>query len=158
MSVASEVRHDTDILLSNASTQQSGDFPDTGSITDYAIIPADDREYPEETRGSLSADSRATVEVHLDEIEKGNLLYQPLDKLATLKQWIPEFVALFSSVAAFIIMVILLVVSHEKPQPEWAYDVNINSLIAILATLLRAAMLFILAEGLCFFPPVKSIY
>ncbi|KAF6835670.1 hypothetical protein CPLU01_04140 [Colletotrichum plurivorum] len=88
-SVAGEVHYNTDIRSSNESTQQPDDFPDTGPITDYAIIPADDRESPEETRGSLSADSRATVEVHLDETEKSSLLYQPLDKLATLKQWTP---------------------------------------------------------------------
>ncbi|KAF6815181.1 hypothetical protein CSOJ01_03633 [Colletotrichum sojae] len=146
MSVAVEVHHDTDVRLSNASTQQPGDFPNTGPATDYAAIPVDDRESPEEIDGSPSADSRATAGVHLDETEKSSLPYQPLDKLATLKKWTPEFVALFSSMAAFIIMVVLLVVSHEKPQPEWAYNVNINSLVAILTTLLRAAMLFILAE------------
>ncbi|KAF6823346.1 hypothetical protein CMUS01_10729 [Colletotrichum musicola] len=147
MSVAGEVHHDTDVRSSNASTEQPDDFPDTGPVTDYAIIPANDRESPEETHGSLSADSRATVEAHLDETEKSSLPHQPLDKLATLKQWTPEFVALFSSVSALVIMVILLVVSHEKPQPDWAYDVNINTLIAILTTLLRAAMLYILAEA-----------
>lgn len=148
-----EVHHRSEIPSAYTSTQQPGNLSGTGSTNDYGIIPSDEEESPEEIHGSSSTNSRHIDDVNLNETEKINLPYQPLDKVATLKQWTWEFVALFSSMAAFVAMVILLVISDGKPQPEWAYDLNINTLIAVLATLLRAAMLFILAEGIMF-PPL----
>lgn len=154
-----EAHRNREAFSSKTSTRHPGNFSGTGSTSEYVIIPADEEDSPEAIRGSSSANSGRVDEVHrADETEKSSLLYRPLDKLATLKQWTFEFVALFFSVAAFVVMVILLVVIHEKPQPEWAYGVSINSLIAVLTTLLRAAMVFILAEGIMFPPLMGNMY
>ncbi|KAF9877503.1 monoamine oxidase n [Colletotrichum karsti] len=87
-----------------------------------------------------------STEVNVNETENNSLLYQPLNRLATLKQWAFELVTLFISVAAFVFMVILMMAVNEKPQPAWAYVVNINTLVAIFTTLLRAAVVLITAE------------
>ncbi|KXH64857.1 hypothetical protein CNYM01_07887 [Colletotrichum nymphaeae SA-01] len=132
-------------LETGTSTQQSGIIHDTGSISDYTIVPTEE-EREEETHGRSSTNQDGTVEVNLSQAEKNHLLDQPLGRVSTLKQWNLEFTALLASVIASTIMVILLVVSDGKPQPDWAYSVSINTLVAIVATLIRTAILFIMAE------------
>ncbi|KAF4774256.1 hypothetical protein HER10_EVM0010910 [Colletotrichum scovillei] len=129
----------------NISNQQPGSLLNDDSISDYTIIPAEE-ESRDEVNGLPSASPRGTDKEDLNQTEKNSLLYKPLGRVSTLKQWNLEFAALLTSVIAFIVMVILLVVSNGKPQPTWAYSVSINTLVAILTTLLRAAMLFVLSE------------
>ncbi|EQB55348.1 hypothetical protein CGLO_04733 [Colletotrichum gloeosporioides Cg-14] len=72
--------------------------------------------------------------------------YKPLRNLEVLWLWKYELLAITVSVLAFISMVILLKVSGGKPQPQFAYSINLTTTIAIFTTLLRAAMLYIIAE------------
>ncbi|KAK1638966.1 hypothetical protein BDP81DRAFT_447859 [Colletotrichum phormii] len=140
VSVTSEVHRSTGIP-----SQQPNNFQNDESISDYTIIPTEE-EFREEIHRPSSTSPSGIDEGDLNQTEKNSLLYQPLDRVSTLKQWSLEFAALLTSVTAFIVMVILLVVSDGKPQPAWAYSVSINTLVAILTTLLRAAMLFVLSE------------
>lgn len=133
------------------SNQQPDNYQNDGSISDYTIILTEE-ESRNEVEGPSSVRSGAIDEEDLNQTEKHSLLYRPLDRFSTLKQWTLEFAALLTSVVAFIVMVILLVFSNGKPQPAWAYIVSINTLVAILTTLLRAAMLFVLSEGRRFLP------
>ncbi|KAG7048765.1 hypothetical protein JMJ77_0014397 [Colletotrichum scovillei] len=105
----------------NISNQQPGSLLNDDSISDYTIIPAEE-ESRDEVNGLPSASPRGTDKEDLNQTEKNSLLYKPLGRVSTLKQWNLEFAALLTSVIAFIVMVILLVVSNGKPQPTWAYS------------------------------------
>lgn len=72
--------------------------------------------------------------------------FQPLSKLATFRLWYLEVLALLVSIASFAAIIALLSAFDEKPQPELTY-ININTLVAIFTTILRAALVFVLAEG-----------
>ncbi|KAK2023243.1 hypothetical protein LX32DRAFT_708586 [Colletotrichum zoysiae] len=129
----------------NALCREHRDVSGTSSAVEYSAIPNDERlswEIPE----PFSTNSKGIVEVNANETENSGLLYQPLERLEILKQWAIELLLLFISVTAFAITVILLMAVNEKPQPAWAYVVNINTLVAIFTTLLRAAVLLIVAE------------
>ncbi|KAI3533757.1 hypothetical protein CSPX01_12527 [Colletotrichum filicis] len=140
VSFTDEVHHGR--IISN---QQPDNFQNDASISDYTIVPSEE-ESRDEINGLSSASPKGIDEGGLNRAEKNGLLHQPLGRVSTLKQWNLEFTALLTSVFAFVVMVILLVFSNGKPQPAWAYNVSINTLVAILTTLLRAAMLFVLSE------------
>ncbi|KAK1456827.1 hypothetical protein CMEL01_16184 [Colletotrichum melonis] len=129
----------------NISNQQPDNFQNDASISDYTIVPSEE-ESRDEINGLSSASPKGIDEGNFNQAEKNGLLHQPLGRVSTLKQWNLEFTALLTSVFAFVVMVILLVFSNGKPQPAWAYSVSINTLVAILTTLLRAAMLFVLSQ------------
>ncbi|KAH0431117.1 hypothetical protein CcaCcLH18_07295 [Colletotrichum camelliae] len=81
------------------------------------------------------------------ESEKGDLRPQETtEKLVVLRSWLFELIALLSGVLSFAGIVILLGAFNDQPQLEFARDVNINTIIAILSTALRAAMAFIATE------------
>ncbi|KAL3293103.1 hypothetical protein RB213_015357 [Colletotrichum asianum] len=67
--------------------------------------------------------------------------------MAILWVWRFEFLALLISCAAFAAIAALLGVYNERAQPEFAYNININTLIAILSTVLKATLVFVVAEG-----------
>ncbi|KAF0328635.1 hypothetical protein GQ607_004047 [Colletotrichum asianum] len=68
-------------------------------------------------------------------------------KMAILWVWRFDFLALLISCAAFAAIAALLGVYNERAQPEFAYNININTLIAILSTVLKATLVFVVAEG-----------
>ncbi|KAF5486767.1 hypothetical protein CGCS363_v013572 [Colletotrichum siamense] len=80
------------------------------------------------------------------EPKKVELSNRPLGNFNVLSLWKYEFLAIIVSVLAFIAMIILLKVSDGKPQPKFAYSINLTTTIAIFTTLLRAAMVFVVAE------------
>ena len=45
-------------------------------------------------------------------------------------------------------IIITLVRYNGRPQPSWHLSVNLNSLVALLTTILRASMLAVVSEGL----------
>ncbi|KAL9637156.1 MAG: hypothetical protein Q9164_002380 [Protoblastenia rupestris] len=60
--------------------------------------------------------------------------------------WLPEFTSLILAIIALVATVILLVSRRDKPQPDWPSLLNINALIAIFSTILKAALLFSVSE------------
>ncbi|KAF4844150.1 hypothetical protein CGCSCA4_v007705 [Colletotrichum siamense] len=80
------------------------------------------------------------------EPKKVEISNRPLGNFDVLSLWKYEFLAIIVSVLAFIAMIILLKVSDGKPQPKFAYSINLTTTIAIFTTLLRAAMVFVVAE------------
>ncbi|KAK1699694.1 hypothetical protein BDP55DRAFT_723347 [Colletotrichum godetiae] len=91
----------------NISSQQPNNLQNDDSISGYTIISTED-EFREDIHQASPA-SPGIDKDDLNQTEKNSLLYQPRDRVAALKQWKLEFVALLTSVVAFIVMVILLV-------------------------------------------------
>jgi hypothetical protein len=51
------------------------------------------------------------------------------------------------AIGAFLAIVTILAVYNNEEQPAWKYSLNINTLVAILSTLLRASLVVIVEEG-----------
>ncbi|KAK2757415.1 hypothetical protein CKAH01_05672 [Colletotrichum kahawae] len=60
--------------------------------------------------------------------------------------WSLEVFALIISMASFAGIVVILAIYDEKPQPGFANSISINTIIAILSTILKATLLFIVSE------------
>ena len=60
--------------------------------------------------------------------------------------WLPEIISFLFAVIAFLALVILLAARKDKPLPNWPSLIGINSLVAILSSVLRVALLFPIAE------------
>ncbi|KAK2729537.1 hypothetical protein CKAH01_02511 [Colletotrichum kahawae] len=106
----------------------------------YASVPT------EEPQTSSSNQSKDAAEGYGSEPKAIGTSNWPLRNLDILRLWKYEFLAIIVSVLAFIAMTILLKVSDGKPQPQFAYSINLTTAIAIFTTLLRAAMVFVIAE------------
>jgi hypothetical protein len=79
------------------------------------------------------------LHVHLAKVE---LLIQ------TIKKWWLEISMLALSILLFTAIVILLKLYDNHPVPSWSFHLNVNSMVAILSTLLRSCLFMILAQGL----------
>lgn len=60
--------------------------------------------------------------------------------------WLPEVTSLILAIMALFATVILLTIRRDRPQPNWPSLLNINALIAIFSTILKAAILFTVSE------------
>ncbi|KAF4880879.1 hypothetical protein CGCSCA1_v000526 [Colletotrichum siamense] len=69
-----------------------------------------------------------------------------MKRLTVLRLWLLEFLALLVSILSLAGIVAILGAYNAHPQLEFARDVNINTIIAILSTTSRAAMAFITTE------------
>ena len=65
-----------------------------------------------------------------------------------LKEWSSEMAMLALSILLFTAIVILLRQSDNHPMPSWSFHLNVNSMVAILSTLLRSSLFMILEQGL----------
>ncbi|KAK2764175.1 hypothetical protein CKAH01_15781 [Colletotrichum kahawae] len=63
-----------------------------------------------------------------------------------LRSWRWEALALVLAVASVVAMIVIPALYHEAPEAEWPFSININTVIALLTTLMRAAMLVAVAE------------
>ncbi|KAI0440456.1 hypothetical protein F4803DRAFT_527082 [Xylaria telfairii] len=66
----------------------------------------------------------------------------------TGKHWLPEITSLIFAVLAFAAIVILLATRQGRVQPKWPSLLNLNTLLSIFTTLLRAFIVFPVAEGI----------
>jgi hypothetical protein len=66
---------------------------------------------------------------------------------SVLTTWWFELASLAASIAALIAIVITMAEYDNKEQPQWKYSINLNTLIAVLATMLRACMVVVAEEG-----------
>ncbi|KAF4835899.1 hypothetical protein CGCTS75_v002493 [Colletotrichum tropicale] len=63
-----------------------------------------------------------------------------------LRSWRWEALALVLAVASVVAMIVIPALYHEAPEAEWPFSININTVIALLTTLMRATMLVAVAE------------
>lgn len=96
---------------------------------------------PGETHAFLSKD-------HSDTRTTG----QPIAKdkhnsASVLTTWWYELASTAAAIAALIAIVITMAKYDNKEQPEWKNSINLNTLIAVLATMLRACIVVVAEEG-----------
>ncbi|KAF9877754.1 hypothetical protein CkaCkLH20_04889 [Colletotrichum karsti] len=63
-----------------------------------------------------------------------------------LQFWKWEALALLLAMASVVTMTVIPVIYHDAPEEEWPFSININTVIALLTTLMRATMLLVVAE------------
>jgi len=64
-----------------------------------------------------------------------------------LRKWWTEFVCCVLVMGALLAIVATVYPYSGSPLPQWPYGLSINTLIAIYVTTLKAAMLFVVAQG-----------
>ncbi|TLD32954.1 hypothetical protein PspLS_01161 [Pyricularia sp. CBS 133598] len=62
--------------------------------------------------------------------------------------WFIEFLAMLTTISMVMSIGIVLKHYHEQPVPQLAFNININTVIAIIATLMRATLLYVLIQVL----------
>ncbi|KAH9233930.1 hypothetical protein K456DRAFT_1909874 [Colletotrichum gloeosporioides 23] len=108
-----------------------------GQRTDYTTVPTSDTSFITVERTATRAPGA----------EKGLLKpREPTKKPPMFRSWLLEFLALIVSMLSFAGIIATLGAYNGQPQLEFARDVNINTIIAILSTALRAAMAFMATE------------
>ncbi|KAF2849956.1 hypothetical protein T440DRAFT_508432 [Plenodomus tracheiphilus IPT5] len=95
---------------------------------------------PEETHTFLHEDQPDTISLQQKTPKvNGN-------RVVLLTTWWTEIVSLVLAIAALIAIVVMMTEYHNKQQPEWKYKINLNTLIAILSTLMRACLVVVAEE------------
>ena len=62
--------------------------------------------------------------------------------------WLIEILSLVLASLAFAAIVITLSIHQNRPIPQWPHLISINSLVAIFTTIMKAALIFPVAEGM----------
>jgi hypothetical protein len=106
-------------------------------------IPAEDFRSPSAHRlsapTSLNANSTNAVS------EKGSIIPA---KLSKAESWTYEIVSLVVAVGAVGAIIGLLKTYEDRPLPSWPYDITINAVIALLATIANASLALPLSSGI----------
>ena len=69
-------------------------------------------------------------------------------KLAVFNAWRFEILSCLLFVLSLVAIFVTIYSHQGRPLPQWPYSISINSLVAIYVVILKAAMLFVAAEGL----------
>lgn len=77
---------------------------------------------------------------------------------SSIWDWKWEIMSMVSSLGLLGGVCMTLARYHHSQQPEWPFNININSLVAVITTVLIAQLVFILAERMCqsFVPPLTA--
>jgi hypothetical protein len=67
--------------------------------------------------------------------------------IALLAAWWMESASLATAIAALIAIVVMLAQYNNKEQPTWKRAINLNTLVAILSTLMRACLVVVAEQG-----------
>ncbi|PNS19285.1 hypothetical protein CAC42_2462 [Sphaceloma murrayae] len=101
------------------------------------------------SRDSSSDAAKAHVEVTVQDAQMKRRLsvWQRLRYWAN-RNWVYELAACCISVTTLGGVVILLCTRQNKPLPDWPTLITLNSLIAVLTTIMKGCMIFAVAEGI----------
>lgn len=113
-------------------------------INDYG---EDVRDKDNELLAKRSQELRSTEQAHTFIPGKIETKGKPLIK-KTLVSWWPEIVWCIFTTGLLISLVVLLKIYNNKPAPQWPNGISINTVIAAIATIYRAAMVLPISEGL----------
>ncbi|KAK5658337.1 hypothetical protein OQA88_2313 [Cercophora sp. LCS_1] len=69
-------------------------------------------------------------------------------KRVALKPWAFEVLVLGIALGSFAAIIVVLWLFNGEESPAWRYSINLNSLVAILSTVLRAALMIPVAESI----------
>lgn len=101
----------------------------------YVSVPTDDT-----IVSSGSSTDETDTAMNADHTEKRNPFTSVLD-------WSLELIALLVAFLSFGAMTAIISMYHNEVQPDFAYKISINTLVAIFSTVLRATLLFVISEG-----------
>ncbi|KAF4840486.1 hypothetical protein CGCSCA4_v010183 [Colletotrichum siamense] len=148
LSAAPEQRIDTELQETVPVNEDENQQPLT---EENVLVPqshTDESCTPGPTSNTHSLTSGEGTAIDAPETEVGELQQQePMEKPVVLRSWLFELLALLIGFLSLAGIITILGVYNGQPQLELARDVNINTIIAILSTTLRAVMAFIATEG-----------
>jgi hypothetical protein len=84
---------------------------------------------------------------HVTPIAVPRVRYSPISALSTFRTWWIEWVFVLIAIGILIAIVVTLRLNNQQPQPKWGLGVNLNTVIAVLATLLRSCLVTVVEEG-----------
>jgi hypothetical protein len=64
-----------------------------------------------------------------------------------IQQWWPEWIMVLISISILIAIEVILRKFHNVPQPDWKFGLNLSTLVAALATLLRSSLVSVVEQG-----------
>lgn len=67
-------------------------------------------------------------------------------KFAPMWNWRWEILGFLGTILAIVAIIIVLVHYNRKPSPSWPYQITLNTLVSVFSTLLKAMMMFAVAE------------
>jgi hypothetical protein len=65
-----------------------------------------------------------------------------------LGDWASEAFSMTLAIGLIIAIALILKLFEDREQPKWPHELSLNSVIAILSTILRAILAFVIAEGM----------
>jgi hypothetical protein len=146
--VHSAVRHDADSngnslssVTSIAHTSTDGEISDHALHEEPRVEESTVRIEPGESQAFLlesDSDTR-TTEQH---VAKGKH-----DRASVFTTWWLELASLAAAIVALIAIMVTMIKYDDQEQPTWKYSINLNTLIAVLATILRACTVVVAEEG-----------
>ena len=69
-----------------------------------------------------------------------------ISRRRVLRLWAFEFFTTVFSLALMVAIAVTLIAYNGKPSPDWGPQINLNALLALLSTLLRAALVFLVSQ------------
>ncbi|GKZ81281.1 hypothetical protein AnigIFM56816_005795 [Aspergillus niger] len=76
------------------------------------------------------------------------LLLQNQTSKFWLSGWTWEILSCVIAVTALVAIIIVLYNYDNRPMPDWPYGITLNAVVSVLVTLMKAAMIFPITEGL----------
>ncbi|KAF2124602.1 hypothetical protein P153DRAFT_350814, partial [Dothidotthia symphoricarpi CBS 119687] len=101
---------------------------------------------------TISTAEPGETHAFLDENPSDNISLQQTEpkiknnRVVLFTTWWTEVASLALAAAGLIAIAVIMAEYHNKQQPEWKYKINLNTLIAILSTLIRACLVLVAEE------------
>jgi len=64
------------------------------------------------------------------------------------RSWMYEAIAMVLSAGLVVAVASILLHFQDKEAPKWPHEITLNTVIAVLSTILRASLVFVTAEGM----------
>lgn len=119
---------------------EADDHQDIGTPENASRSPARSMKLSqdEKTRDGLTSDILPS---------KGSISERSPGTKAFLKSWVLEFIFLVLGILCFTAIATILLSMRGQKQPHWPYTLNLSTLIAILATMLRSLLMEVVEQG-----------
>lgn len=108
----------------------------------------------------IYSDTEDPDRLSFEEGEKDNIVVRPLEATSNSsyptkppkprtfgRGWSLDILSLLGSITAIIAIYIILACYDRHPSPLWPHNITINNIVSIFATILKALMLLVIADG-----------
>jgi hypothetical protein len=76
------------------------------------------------------------------------LLRDAIRRRNPLRSWAYEVITMVISAGLVVAVALILLHFEDKEAPKWPHEITLNTVIAVLSTILRASLVFVAAEGM----------